>query len=93
MNLTRKNQKYFWKLLDKLDGSSHETLFKDLISGEKWIDHFKTVLREENRDIIYPEDSSDQGPLDQRITMEELNEAEYVLRPDKSTVYDSLQTK
>ena len=62
MNLTGKNQKYFWKLLDKLDGSSHENLFKDLISGERWVDHFKKVLREENRDIVYPEDSSDQGP-------------------------------
>ena len=93
MNLTGKNQKYFWKLLDKLDGSSHENLFKDLISGERWVDHFKKVLREENRDIVYPDDSSDQGPLDQRITMEELNEAEYVLRPDKSTGYDSLSNE
>ena len=93
MNLTGKNQKYFWKLLDKLDGSSHENLFKDLISGERWVDHFKKVLREENREIVYPDDSSDQGPLDQRITMEELNEAEYVLRPDKSTGYDSLSNE
>ena len=93
MNLTGKNQKYFWKLLDKLDGSSHENLFKDLISGERWVDHFKKVLREENRDIVHPDDSSDQGPLDQRITMEELNEAEYVLRPDKSTGYDSLSNE
>ena len=93
MNLTGKNQKYFWKLLDKLDGSSHENFFKDLISGERWVDHFKKVLREENRDIVYPEDSSDQGPLDQRITREELNEAEYVLRPDKSTGYGSLSNE
>ena len=93
MNLTGKNQKYFWKLLDKLDGSSHENLFKDLISGERWVDHFKKVLREENREIVYPDDSSDQRPLDQRITMEELNEAEYVLRPDKSTGYDSLSNE
>ena len=40
MNLTGKNQKYFWKLLDKLDGSSHENMFKDLISGDRWVDHF-----------------------------------------------------
>ena len=64
-----------------------------MISGERWVDHFKKVLREENRDIVYPEDSSDQGPLDQRITMKELNEAEYVLRPDKSTGYDSLSNE
>lgn len=93
MNLTGKNQKYFWRLLDKLDGSPHDNMFKDLISGDRWVDHFKKVLREENRDISYPEDSANQGPLDHRITMEELNEAEYVLRPDKSTGYDSLSNE
>ena len=93
MNLTGKNQKYFWKLLDKLEGSSHDNMFKDLISGDRWVDHFKKVLREEKRDILYPADSMEQGPLDQRITMEELNDAEYVLRPDKSTGYDSLSNE
>ena len=93
MNLTGKNQKYFWKLLDRLDGSPHDNLFKDLISGDRWVNHFKKVLREENRDVVYPDDSLDQGPLDHRITMEELNEAEYVLRPDKSTGYDSLSNE
>ena len=93
MNITGKNQKYFWKLLDKLDGSPHENMFKDLISGDRWVDHFKKVLREEERDISYPEDSMIQGSLDQEITMEELNEAEYVLRPDKSTGYDSLSNE
>ena len=93
MNLTGKNQKYFWRLLDKLDGPSHDNMFKDLISGDRWIDHFKKVLRDENRNISYPEDSADQGPLDHTITMEELKEAEYVLRPDKSTGYDSLSNE
>ena len=93
MNLTGKNQEYFWKLLDKLDGSPHDDLFKNLISGDRWVEHFKKVLREENRDVMYPEDSLDHGPLDHRITMEELNEAEYVLRPDKSTGHDSLSNE
>ena len=93
MNLTGKNQKYFWKLLDKLEGSPHDNLFKDLISGDRWVEHFKKVLREENRDIVYPRDSLDEGPLDHVITMEELNDAEYVLRPDKSTGYDSLSNE
>ena len=90
MNLTGKNQKYFWRLLDKLDGSPHDSLFKDGISGKRWIEHFKTVLRDENREISYPADSAELGPLDYRITRNELNEASYVLRPDKSTGYDSL---
>ena len=33
------------------------------------------------------------GPLDYRITRSELNEASYVLRPDKSTGYDSLSNE
>ena len=93
MNLTCKNQKYFWRLLDKLEGPSLDNLFKDLISGDRWVEHFKKVLRDENRDIVYPADSLDQGPLDYGITMEELNEAEYVLRPDKSAGYDSLSNE
>ena len=85
MKLTGKNQKYFWRLLDKLDGSPHDSLFKDGISAKRWIEHFKTVLRDENREISYPADSAELGPLDYRITRSELNEASYVLRPDKST--------
>ena len=93
MNLTGKNQKYFWRLLDKLDGSPHDSLFKDGISGKRWIKHFNTVLRDENREISYPADSAELGPLDYRITRSELDEASYVLRPDKSTGYDSLSNE
>ena len=93
MNLTGKNQKYFWRLLDKLDGSPHDNMFKDCISGKRWVDHFKNVLREENRGISYPVDSVDRGPLDHRITRDELSGAMYVLRPDKSSGYDSLSNE
>ena len=93
MNMTGKNQKYFWKLLDKLDGSPREDIFKDCIAGTRWVEHFKTVLREEERIISYPADSTDLGPLDYRITRKELSEAEYVLRPYKSTGYDSLSNE
>ena len=93
MNMTGKNQKYFWKLLDKLDGSPREDIFKDCITGTRWVEHFKTVLREEERIISYPADSTDPGPLDYRITRKELSEAEYVLRPYKSTGYDSLSNE
>ena len=57
MNLTGKNQKYFWRLLDKLDGSPQDSLFKDGISGKRWVEHFKSVLREANREILYLADS------------------------------------
>ena len=93
MNITGKNQKYFWKLLDKLEGARFDDMFKDCISGTRWTQHFKTVLREEKRDIVYPEDSIEQGVLDYSITMEELDEASYVLRRDKSSGYDSLSNE
>ena len=75
MNLTCKNLKYLWRHLDKLDSLPHDSLFKDGISGKRWVEHFKTVLREENREISYPADSVELGPLDYRIARSELNEA------------------
>ena len=93
MNLTGKNQKYFWRLLDKLEGSRYDNMFKDCISGSRWKQHFTKVLREEQRDIVYPPDSNEEGPLDHRITRQELSEASYVLRPDRSSGYDSLSNE
>ena len=68
-------------------------MFRDCIAGERWVSHFRSVLREEGRDITYPEDSNVQGPLDHRITGEELKDASYVLRPYKSSGYDSLSNE
>ena len=51
------------------------------------------MLREEQRDIVYPPDSTEEGPLDHRITRQELSEASYVLRPDRSSGYDSLSNE
>ena len=93
MNLTGKNQKHFWRLLDRLEGSRYESMFKDSISGGRWTQHFQKVLREEGRDIIYPPDSTEGGPLDSRITRQELSDASYVLRPGKSSGYDSVSNE
>ena len=93
MNITGKNQKYFWKLLDKLDCSHSKDMFKDCISGNRWTQHFKSVLKDEGREIDYPEDSLEQGPLDYTISMEEMDDASYVLRPDKSVATIAYQMK
>ena len=93
MNLKGKQQKCFWRLLDKLDGTRHENIFRDCISGTRWQEHFKNVLRDEDRNIVYPPDSDDHGPLDGQITGGELSEASYVLRPHKSSGSDSLSNE
>ena len=68
-------------------------MFKDCISGNRWTQHFKKVLRDEGGEMNYPEDSLELGPLDYNISGEELDDASYVLKPDKSSGYDSLSNE
>ena len=56
-------------------------MFKDCISVRRWVEHFKSVLREEDREISYPADSL------------ELLETTYLLRPGKSTGYNSVSNE
>ena len=87
MSLKKREQKLFWRLLDKLDNKK-DNIFKDHISGDRWAHHFKKVLRDEARDIVYPPNSDSTGPLDYEITLQELIEASYVLRLNKSSASD-----
>ena len=63
MKVKRKDQKVFWKLLEKLQEPKND-LFRNMISGKKWDDHFKTILRDDTREINYPQTSTEPGPLD-----------------------------
>ena len=74
MKVKKKEQKIFWKLLEKLKTSKTD-LFKNTISGNRWNDHFKEILRDETREIIYPVNILEQGPLDNKITTVELCKA------------------
>ena len=42
-----------------------DNLFKDCISGKRWGEHFKGILRDDSREINYPPNSSDVGLLPQ----------------------------
>ena len=57
------------------------------ISQESWIEHFKKVRRIEN-EPIYPPDFEVSGPLDYLITLEELKDAEGVLKNGKASGID-----
>ena len=45
MNLSRKRGKEFWKMLGKLEQKGSDEIFKQSISDEKWISHFKSVMQ------------------------------------------------
>ena len=92
MSFGKKDQKMFWKLLDKLSGSTKD-LFQDSISSERWQGHFKGVLRDDSREINYPLNTTKVGPLDYEITIEELKKASYVLKPNKASGYDSISNE
>ena len=91
MKMKKKDQKLFWKLLDRLHPK--KDVYKNCISGERWNKHFKNILRDKIREPKYPHDSLEEGPLDYAITSEELSKASYVLKPNKSSGYDSISNE
>ena len=64
MNIKKKDQKAFWKLLGKLKNSKSDRVFQNNISGEKWKNYFTDILNDNTREIKYPPDCLDTGPLD-----------------------------
>ena len=70
MVTNKKDQKLFWKLLDKIQNSSDD-IIKNNISGHKWEKHFKSVLQCKTNILKQPPDSEEAGPLDYDISREE----------------------
>ena len=92
MEINKKDQKLFWKLLDKLQHNSDD-IIKNNISGDKWEKHFKSVLQSKITTAKYPPDSREVGPLDYNIELEEMLKASYILKCNKATGYDSLSNE
>ena len=93
MSIKKGDQKTFWKLLGKLKNPKNDLLFQNTISARKWSDHFKSVLNDNTREIKYPPECCDSGPLDGIITLGDLSKASYILRPNKSTGSDSISNE
>ena len=89
INLNRNEQKFFWKLLDKLQPTKKGDSMPK-ISGVKWNSHFKTILQTKKNKINTLSDSSEIGPLDNDITLEELFSASYILKSNKAAGYASI---
>ena len=60
MNLKKRDQKFYWKLLGKLQSQKND-VFKQLIPGEKWNNHFKDILINKRRTSEMPPDSVEPG--------------------------------
>ena len=89
MNGNRKNSRFFWKLLDKLNLKNSDNEFKKGISGNRWKTHFQSLFSRSGETKI-PDNHDINGPLDFDITLEELTEASYILRAGKSTGKDGV---
>ena len=90
MTSNRRNSRFFWKLLDKLNTKTSENLFKSGISGKRWKSHFQELFSQNVDDTPIPDPPSTTGPLDYEITPEELEDASYILRNGKSTGKDGV---
>ena len=62
------------------------------IQPQDWNNHFKKILRDE-REPKFPPDSLIHGSLDSAITVDELEKATYVLKPNKASGLDSLSNE
>ena len=92
MKLNHKDQKMFWKLLDKLHPKEDNSLVAK-ISGDRWVNHFKSTFTSTREDMAYPPDSLTPGPLDYEITVHELLNASYILKDNKASGHDSISNE
>ena len=92
MALNKKNSKRFWKTLDKLKDKNHDDVFIKSIPTYKWKQTFEGILRNKT-EPVYPEDCLDEGPLDFPITINELQNASYILRSGKASGIDAISNE
>ena len=93
MNQSKKDSKKFWKLLDKLEQKQDDTIFKQGISDQRWVSHFKSIFQGSTGNKPLPQNTAEIGELDRDISEEEMKLAAYILRNGKSPGYDSISNE
>ena len=93
LNWSRNDSKKFWKLLDKFEKRKDDGIFKEYISEYRWVNHFKSILQNQDNNEPLPTNTSQAGPLDYEISDEELKLSAYILKPGKATGYDSISNE
>ena len=87
LNKTEGNK--FWNLLSKLGNDKEEIDYATYISQNSWVNHFEEIRCGEN-EPTYPPDSTEEGPLDHDITIEELIAASKILKNGKASGVDMI---
>ena len=93
MNHSKKDSKKFWKLFDKLEQKQNDSIFKQGISSQRWVSHFKAIFHGQDGNHEIPKNTADVGILDQDISDEELKLCAYVLRDGKVPGHDSISNE
>ena len=78
--------------MDKLKPNQNEDLYKKGISGQRWINHFKSILTSNTAQPL-PANPNENGPLDYPITDDEINSASYILKPGKAVGADGVSNE
>ena len=93
MKQSKNDSKRFWRFLDKFEKRPNDTIFKQGISNQRWVNHFKNVFQDPSVNSPLPENTRENGELDREISDEELKLAGYVLRNGKSPGFDSISNE
>ena len=87
------DSKRFWKLLDRMEQKKDDAIFKQGISNQRWVSHFKSIFQDSNNSQEFPKNTKEKGELDREITDEEMKLAAYILRNGKAPGFDSISNE
>ena len=90
LSQSHKSQREFWKLLDKL--SAKKEKISSYVSHKALTNHFKTLLNTTNPMDMSPK-CQERGPLDDKITLDELTKASETLKPRKAVAIDNINNE
>ena len=93
MNQSKNDSKKFWKLLDRMDQKTDDSIFEQGISSHRWVSHFRSVFQDPKNDKHFPKNTKVNGDLDRDISDAELKLAAYILRNGKATGFDSISNE
>ena len=92
LNCNIKDTKKFWKILEKIHPKHNDDNFKSGISGQRWVNYFKSIYTDTETQP-FPPSPVENGPLDYIITMDELTKASYILKPGKAPGIDGISNE
>ena len=90
LSQTHSSQSEFWKTLDKLSDKREKTA--SYVSHLSMSNHFKNLLNTPES-ICVPPKCFERGPVDDKISLDELKKATGILKPGKAVAIDNLSNE